>query len=139
MLWTKSTWPWCRRPDALAVEGVIALRLGPHPLRRDMVAVVAKGGSRAVTRYRVVATTADRAWVQLWPETGRMHRLRVQLAHLGAPILGDWLYGDSAAAPRLLLHAHALTVPGQGGLQACTYVAPIPSEFAWPEGLGTLP
>ncbi len=119
-------------PNALASEGVIDLRLGAHPSRRDMAAVVTKGGDRAVTRYQVVATTGERTWVRLLPETGRMHQLRVQLAYLGAPILGDRLYGGGAAA-RLLLHAHAITVPGEGKAHRRAFVAPIPDEFAWPE------
>ena len=122
-----------RAPNALTAEGVIDLRLGPHPSRRDLAAVVTKGGDRAVTRYQVVAATGERMWVRLSPETGRMHQLRVQLAHLGAPILGDRLYGDGAAATRLLLHAHAIAVPGEAEAQRRTFVAPIPDEFAWPD------
>jgi 23S rRNA-/tRNA-specific pseudouridylate synthase len=58
-----------------------------------------------------------------------MHQLRVHLAHLGAPILGDRLYGDASSAPRLLLHAHRITLPGAGDVPAPSYTAPLPSEF----------
>ena len=74
--------------------------------------MVERGGQRAVTRYEVVAEAGDRQWVHLWPKTGRTHQIRVHLAHLGAPILGDRLYrGDQKKATRLMLHALRITLP----------------------------
>jgi RluA family pseudouridine synthase len=113
----------------LAATGVIDLRLAPHPSRRDMMVVVARGGQHAVTRYAVLGANAAGLVVQLWPETGRMHQLRVHLAHLGAPILGDRLYGAPASAPRLMLHALRLNLPALAGAPARTYTAPLPSGF----------
>jgi len=84
--------------------------------------VVAQGGDRAVCKYRVLQEQGARALVELRPETGRMHQLRVQLAAVGAPIAGDALYGG-AAAWRLLLHCRARTVLGQ------RFEAPVPSEL----------
>ena len=69
------------------------------------------GGERAHTRYDVERRGANGVLVRLRPTTGRTHQLRVHMAHVGAPILGDRLYGDAASAPRLLLHAHRLRVP----------------------------
>ena len=93
-------------PNRLAEQGVIAVPLGPHPKRHDMMTVVERGGQRAVTRYEVIAEAGGRQWVRLWPETGRTHQLRVHLAHLGAPILGDRLYNPHfQATQRLMLHA----------------------------------
>ena len=120
-----------RAPNRLAAAGVIDSRLAPHPRRRDQMAVVTKGGQRAVTRYEVIATQGDRAWVRLWPETGRTHQLRVQLAALGAPILGDRLYGDKAAADRLMLHACFLSLPPHPPHPARQFVAS-PSRQASP-------
>jgi len=113
----------------LAVTGVIALRLAPDPSRRDQMVVVTRGGERAVTRYAVLGANAAGVVVQLWPETGRMHQLRVHLAHLGAPILGDRLYGDPASAPRLMLHAHRLSLPPLAGAPARIYTAPLPPGY----------
>lgn len=84
--------------------------------------VVASGGERAVAHYRVLAEQGGRALVELRPETGRMHQLRVQLAALGAPIAGDELYGG-APAWRLLLHCRRRVVLGQA------FEAPVPEEL----------
>ncbi len=113
----------------LAATGVITLRLAPDPTRRDRMVVVTRGGQHAVTRYAVLGECAAGLVVQLLPETGRMHQLRVHLAALGAPILGDRLYGDPASAPRLMLHAHRLTLPALAGAPPRTYVAPLPPGF----------
>ena len=112
---------------ALAAAGVIDLRLAPHPTRRDKMVVVDRGGQHAITRYAVLGQTTAGIVVQLWPETGRTHQLRVHLAHLGAPILGDRLYGDPASAPRLMLHALRLTLPAN--VVAHTLLAPLPPGF----------
>jgi 23S rRNA-/tRNA-specific pseudouridylate synthase len=114
---------------ALATSGVIELRLAPDSSRRDQMVVVPRGGERAVTRYAVLGANAAGIVVQLWPETGRTHQLRVHLAHLGAVILGDRLYGNPASAPRLMLHAHRLSLPPLAGAPLRTYVAPLPPGF----------
>jgi len=71
---------------------------------------------------------ADRSLVLLAPRTGRTHQLRVHLAWIGHPILGDRLYGrpdgPAQAASRLLLHAHRLVLPGTG-----TFAAPTGPDF----------
>jgi len=116
-------------PNRLAANGVIDARLRPSPQRRDCMAITTKGGQRAVTRYTVLATVADRAWVQLFPETGRQHQLRVHLAYLDAPILGDRLYGDGASAPRLMLHAWRIELPAAIFGSARAFAAPLPAGF----------
>lgn len=70
-------------------------------------------GREAITDWRVVERRPDRTRLWLQPLTGRSHQLRVHLADLGHPILGDPLYGSEVerqAAPRLLLHAQSLTL-----------------------------
>lgn len=120
-----------RTPNRLAREGVIRARLAPHDRRRDQMQVVVRGGQHAVTRYVIVGETKGQQLLRLWPETGRTHQLRVHLAHLGAPIIGDRLYGPAVAAEqRLLLHAHRLTLPAQADYPHRTFVAPVPAEFA---------
>jgi 23S rRNA (cytosine1962-C5)-methyltransferase len=86
--------------------------------------VVPRGGQQAITEYRVTRRVRDRAWLELRPCTGRTHQLRVQLAHVGAPIAGDTSYGG-APAPRLLLHAKLLGVPSL----ARRFVAEPPREL----------
>lgn len=78
-------------------------RATPAPGR----AARAARGQRAVTHVAVRARRGERALLELVLETGRTHQARVQLAHAGAPIAGDPLYGG-APAPRLLLHASAV-------------------------------
>ncbi len=96
--------------------------------RMDVVSPRARGAQRAVTHVRVLGRSGDRAMLELALETGRTHQARVQLAHAGAPIAGDVLYGG-ARAPRLLLHAQALTLehPTRGG--RVRYEAPLPPDF----------
>lgn len=81
--------------------------------RRPLRVIDGARGQPSHTRWRVLAhdDAADTTRVELEPVTGRTHQLRVHLAALGHPILGDALYADAATqarAPRLLLHACAL-------------------------------
>ena len=56
---------------------------------------VGDGGQPAVTEYRVLRRTTHASLVELHPRTGRTHQLRVHLAHIGCPILGDPQYGTA--------------------------------------------
>lgn len=73
-------------------------------------------GKASLSAYALMAydTASNTSRVELRPHTGRTHQLRVHMQAIGHPILGDELYADEAtgkAAPRLLLHATALTLP----------------------------
>lgn len=88
----------------------------------------------ALTRYRTLAVGDGAALVELRPETGRMHQLRVHLAGIGRPILGDARYGGAlttggAAVPRLMLHASALGFPHPDGGRRRIEASP-PADFA---------
>lgn len=115
-----------RLPDSGVFEHRLLARKG-EPTR-----VVRQGGQEARARFRVLGRAAARALVALEPETGRTHQLRVQLAHSGAPIVGDRLYGG-APAPRLFLHAQALTFRDR------TFTAPDPQAFRCWLDHGALP
>jgi tRNA pseudouridine32 synthase/23S rRNA pseudouridine746 synthase len=65
-------------------------------------------GKQSLTRYRMLGHNEDNTRVELEPVTGRTHQLRVHMAAIGHPILGDALYGEENSAPRLLLHATTL-------------------------------
>ncbi len=119
-------------PNRLAPSGVITARLAPHPQRRDMMCVVERGGQHAITHYEIIAARNDRQLVRLYPQTGRTHQLRVHLAHLAAPILGDRLYGSADSAPRLMLHAVRITVTLAPNA-IYTYTAAIPAAFTLAE------
>jgi 23S rRNA-/tRNA-specific pseudouridylate synthase len=101
-----------------------------------MMAVVGEGGKPAMTRYQVVAREEDRVWLRLWPETGRTHQLRVHLAHVGAPVLGDRLYGPGRPeVQRLMLHAYRIVLPAQDPFPQRTFMAPLPADFLGRERL----
>lgn len=71
-------------------------------------------GKPSLTRWQVLARGGERTRLLLEPVTGRSHQLRVHMAAIGHPMLGDALYappGVQAMAPRLLLHAWRLTLP----------------------------
>lgn len=89
-------------------SGVIDAPIGhdPEDKRKRMVRA---DGDHAVTHYHVIERNGDIARVWLTLETGRTHQLRVHLASIGFPILGDPLYGDEHVAPRLMLHAAKLS------------------------------
>ncbi|HSN99342.1 MAG TPA: class I SAM-dependent methyltransferase [Candidatus Nanopelagicales bacterium] len=90
-------------------------------------------GQEAITRCRVLERRGERALVELRPETGRTHQLRVQLAAEGLPIAGDTLYGGPAA-PRLLLHAAALSLRHPTTGAPLSLRAALPAELhAWLE------
>jgi 23S rRNA-/tRNA-specific pseudouridylate synthase len=90
-------------------------------------------GRPAATAYHVVEVRGETALVELVPETGRMHQLRVHLAHLGTPLLGDRLYdaGRGPETPSPLLHASRLVWKNPPGRpEGCAWVweAPLPAE-----------
>lgn len=118
-------------PNQLQSYGTITARLDTDPQRRDKMTIVPRGGKHAVTDYRIVGEdkASKRQLIELHPQTGRTHQLRVHLAHLGAPILGDRLYGDVTSAERLLLHAQRLVLPAADGYPARKFAAPLPEEF----------
>ena len=98
-------------------------------IRMIVVGSGLQGSQDAVTHWRVLARQAGRALMELRPETGRMHQIRVHLSSAGCPILGDDLYGaDAGSGHRLMLHASALEInhPEEG---CVPYKAPVPNDF----------
>ncbi len=113
-----------------------------RPLRREMAGREAymriceathPDAEAARTRYRTLKAGPAAALVELEPETGRMHQLRVHLASLGRPIAGDVRYGGALVVagipvPRLMLHAAALDFPHPDGGRR-RIAAPPPADF----------
>lgn len=85
-------------------------------------------GKPAKTHYKVLQESLGSSLVELKPETGRTHQLRVHLAKIGHPIIGDPLYGTGKYTDRLFLHALSLeiTLPSR---ERRTFEAPLPPEF----------
>jgi tRNA pseudouridine32 synthase/23S rRNA pseudouridine746 synthase len=91
-------------------EGTISLPLRPDLDQRPLQIVDFVHGREAITEWRVLERREGRTRVVFFPRSGRTHQLRVHAAHprgLGAPIVGDRLYGKTAE--RFFLHAETLT------------------------------
>lgn len=87
---------------------------------------VGANGKFAATSYEVLESKNGKSMVKLKPETGRTHQLRVHMAHIGNPIIGDIVYGKSA--DRMYLHALSLEITLPGG-ERKVFEAPLPDEF----------
>ncbi len=109
-----------------APSGEIDLPIGADWPRRPRQMIDHVTGRRSVTRWRVLACEGALTRVVFEPVTGRSHQLRVHAAAMGWPIAGDALYGDAAAAPRLMLHARSLALahPVSGVMQQWQSPAP---------------
>lgn len=108
-------------------EAVIDMPIERNP-KKPQTFRVGSNGKPAVTAYKVIQTGDGLSLVELKPETGRTHQLRVHLAQIGHPIVGDSFYGGNVA-DRLFLHARELeiTIPSK---QRKTFNVPVPTEFS---------
>lgn len=91
--------------------GEVNLPIAADWIHRPLQKIDLAQGKHSLTRYRLLCfdVPSNTSRVELTPITGRTHQLRVHMAAIGHPILGDALYGDVASAPRLLLHAQSLS------------------------------
>jgi RluA family pseudouridine synthase len=89
---------------------------------------VVEGGKAAVTEFRTVASSGDLSLVEARPLTGRTHQIRVHLASVGLPILGDTTYGGGTAG-RMMLHCSAMTFQNSKMVEV-RVTAPLDGEFA---------
>lgn len=89
-----------------------------------------EGADRAITEYRVIYRSDRYTVVEAEPKTGRTHQLRVHFAHLGAPIVGDDLYGDASEyIDRHALHSHSLTLVQPTSGEPLAVRAPLPEDM----------
>jgi 23S rRNA pseudouridine1911/1915/1917 synthase len=132
---------WGRLAEA---EGEIDREVGRHPTARQKMSVHPRRGKRAVTFWRVLQEfPGPLSLVELSPQTGRTHQLRVHLASLGHPVLGDATYGGGvsrlAGNPKLaslkplvhrqLLHAWRLGITHPRTGEPMAWEAPLPEDF----------
>lgn len=119
-------------------DGLIELPLAKQPGSggEKMMVDESENGQSARTRYRIIERAGNRtAWVELQPLTGRTHQLRVHMAAIGHPIVGDGKYGGQAAfltgsiSRKMHLHARRLRIEHPEG-DHIDVTAPLPEHFA---------
>jgi len=113
--------------------GLVDAPIGRDPRARKKMAVVTKGGREAQTEYRVLETYDEHTLVEARPLTGRTHQIRIHMAFIGHPIVGDPIYGyrkQRLKAPRLFLHAARLAFRLPGSDEEREFEAPLPEELA---------
>jgi len=111
--------------------GTVDAPIGRHPTRRTTMAVVATG-KPARTHYDVVERFGVATLLACRLETGRTHQIRVHLASLGHPLVGDPAYGKRSAVRfgRQALHAARLALVHPATGASCRWESPLPSDFA---------
>ena len=114
-------------------EGTIDKPIGRHPTERKKMAVNERNGKRAVTHYRVLKRFQKYTYVECVLETGRTHQIRVHMANIGHPLLGDEVYAGGRKCPYRLqgqtLHAKILGFSHPATGQYIELDAPLPEYF----------
>ena len=125
------------RGEPLRKQGELAGMIGRHPVNRQKMALLERGGKEALTRYRVLASgeLAGRrvSLAEVRIMTGRTHQIRVHMASIGVPVLGDDLYGGVRGVeypvPRQMLHAWRLRLPHPEDGRMLDLESPIPADI----------
>lgn len=116
-------------------EGTVDKPIGRHPTDRKKMAVNEKNGKRAVTHYRVLQRFQEYTYIECELETGRTHQIRVHMASIGHPLLGDPVYAVGRKCPFSLQGQtlHAMTIgflhPSTG--KYLEVAAPLPEYFTY--------
>lgn len=138
-----------REYDALALGvvtsgGSVDAPIGRHPKDRKRQAVLVSGGKQAITHYRVVQRFRGHTHLRCKLETGRTHQIRVHLAHLRYPLVGDPVYGGRLKLPaganaelkqalqgftRQALHARSLTLIHPASGKEMSWTLPLPEDM----------
>lgn len=112
-------------------KGTVNAPIARHPVDRKKMAIVA-GGREAITHYEVLEQYIGYSYLTFLLETGRTHQIRVHMAHIGHPIIGDPLYGPSKDKWKLqgqCLHAGELSLTHPATGERMTFQAPLPAYF----------
>lgn len=113
-------------------EGTINAPIGRHPVDRKKMSINEKNGREAVTHYRVLERFQQFTYVECQLETGRTHQIRVHMASIGHPLLGDAVYGPAKSPFRLqgqTLHAGVLGIIHPRSGEYMEFTAPLPDYF----------
>ncbi len=114
--------------DCGTIEGTI----GRHPIERKKMAVNVRGGKPAVTHYRVLKRFQNHTLMEFELETGRTHQIRVHMASIGHPLLGDCVYGNGKSPWKLqgqTLHAAVIGFLHPTSETYLEFEAPLPEYF----------
>jgi 23S rRNA pseudouridine1911/1915/1917 synthase len=121
---------------AVLRSGEVDAPIGRHPVQRTKMAVLG-GGRTALTRYRVLERLNAVTLAECQLETGRTHQIRVHMAHLGHPLIGDPVYGPRRIADPLLadfsrqaLHAFRLELIHPASNETMRWFSPLPEDFS---------
>ena len=112
-------------------KGTVNAPIARHPVDRKKMAVIS-GGREAITHYEVLEQYAGYSYLTFLLETGRTHQIRVHMAHIGHPIIGDPLYGPAKDKWKLqgqCLHAGELSLTHPATGERMTFQAPLPAYF----------
>ncbi len=115
-------------------EGTIEGAIGRHPTQRKKMAINEKNGKPAITHYKVLQRFAKYTYMEFCLETGRTHQIRVHMASIGHPLLGDELYGNpkNLAMKGLqgqTLHAMVIGFVHPSTHEYMEFEAPLPEYF----------
>lgn len=113
-------------------NGTVDAAIGRHPVDRKRMAVVSKGGKQAVTHYQVLERFGRFTYIECQLETGRTHQIRVHMASIGHPLLGDEVYGKGKSPFSLqgqALHAMVLGIIHPSTGEYLEVEAPLPEYF----------
>ncbi|MDE6219426.1 MAG: RluA family pseudouridine synthase [Lachnospiraceae bacterium] len=113
-------------------QGTVNAPIGRHPNDRKRMAINEKNGKRAVTHYRVLEQFDQYTYIECQLETGRTHQIRVHMASIGHPLLGDTVYTSRKAPFHLegqVLHAMTIGFVHPGSGNYVEFEAPLPDYF----------
>ena len=114
-------------------EGTVNAPVGRHPTDRKKMAIKHKNGKEAITHYKVLERFGQATYIECRLETGRTHQIRVHMASLGHPLLGDTVYGSSKNPYHLqgqALHAMILGFVHPITGEYLEFEAPLPEYFS---------
>lgn len=113
-------------------DGTVVAAIGRHPADRKKMSTKAPNGRRAVTHYKVLERFGNFTYIECRLETGRTHQIRVHMASIGHPILGDDVYGPAKCPYKLngqTLHAKLLGIRHPSSGEYMEFDAPLPEYF----------
>lgn len=113
-------------------HGTIDAPIGRDEKDRQKMAVTAHNSKPAITHFQVIERFAQHTLLECSLETGRTHQIRVHMAYIGHPLLGDWLYGaeDRELFPRQALHSQSLSLTHPVTGQKMIFSSELPEDMS---------